>query len=602
MRQAMLLAFVALLALAACQRDEASSRSATTPAAATEAGVGASATPPPAMPVAGSPAARRIKADVDVLADDRFAGRQTGSRGFDLAADHVAARYRELGLEPAGDDGTWFQRVPLLKSVRARDGARLVVHRNGRDIALRFGDQYLPAAGFDAAQADVTAPAVFVNQGIVAPALHVDDLAGRDLTGKVAVLFRGAPDGFSDDQRALHGGDEDKLRRLAGRGAIGVVFVNSGLDEARVPWATTAAAWDKPQMRLRGEDGAPLHGLPGLRVVATVSAAAADLLFADQPRSAAELAIQASRGQGKGFALPGTLTLSAHSTITSLDARNVVARLPGSDPALAGAPVVTSAHLDHLGIGKAVAGNKAGQDVIHHGAIDNALGVAIMLESARTLVGKDVAPTDTPPGSKDLKGTAAKDMPSRTVPSRTVSSKRPQLFLASTGGEQGALGARWFATHPPGGHVPVADIDFDTPVLTAPTTDVVAIGNAHSSLQAALAAAATHVGVAVSPDPYPEDDAFVRGDHAAFVRSGIPALYLTGGTIAADKTRKPEIALRYYLRNCYQRPCDDADQPIQYDDAARLARLGARVAWLVGNDAKAPRWNAGDAFGVRLAK
>ncbi len=581
MRHIALLLVMALLGLVACQRDDASSPPATTPSAATAA----TATLPQVAPVANSPAARRIKADVDALADDKFEGRETGSHGYDLAADHVAARYQELGLAPAGDDGTWFQRVPLLKSVRERDGARLVVHRNGRDIALRFGDQFLPAPGFDAAQAEVKAPAVFVNQGIVAPKLHVDDLARLDLKGKIAVLFRGAPDGFSDDQRALHGRDEDKLRLLAERGAVGVVFVNSGLDEARTPWAMATAAWDKPAMRLRSDDDKPLHGAvlqgsAGLRVVATVSAAAADLIFADQPRTAAELSIQAKDGEGKGFTLPGTLTLSARSKITSLDARNVVGRLPGSDPKL-DAPVVTSAHLDHLGIGKAVDGSHTGQDVIYNGAIANALGVAILLESARML---------------------AEGMPSSGPPSKDPPSKRPQLFLASTGGEQDALGARWFAAHPPGSHVPVADLNFDTPVLTAPTTDMVAIGDAHSTLQGTLAAAAKHVGVVVSPDPYPEDDTFVHGDHYAFVRNGIPALYLTGGTIAADKTRKPEIALRYYLRNCYQKPCDDAAQPIQYDDAARLARLGARIAWLLGDAAKPPRWNPGDAFGGRFAK
>ncbi len=579
MRQTTLLFVLALLGLAACQRDGAASAPTTTPAAAT------AATPPQAAPVAGSPAARRIKADVDALADDRYQGRETGSHGYDLAADYVAARYAQLGLAAAGDDGTWYQRVPLLKSVRVRDGARLIVHRNGRDIALRFGDQFLPAPGFDAAQADVTAPAVFVNQGVDAPKLHVQDLAGLDLEGRIAVLFHGTPDAFSDGQRALYGRDGDKLRLLAQHGAIGVVFVNSALDEARLPWAMIAASWDRPAMHLRGDDGKPLHGMAGLRVVATVSAAAADLLLADQPRSAAELSLQAMRGDGKGFTLPGTVTLSAHSTITSLDARNVVGRLPGSDPGL-DAPMVSSAHLDHLGVGKRVDDGPGDQDVVYNGAIDNALGVGILLESARTLAKAKAS------GSATSKGPAPGTPPSR----------RPQLFLASTGGEQGALGALWFATHPPGGHAPVADLDFDTPVLTAPTTDVVAIGATHSSLQDVLEAAAKHVGVVVSADPYPEDDAFVHGDHYAFARNGIPALYLTGGTIASDKARKPEIALRYYLRNCYQRPCDDAEQPIQYDDAARLARLGARIAWLIGDAAKPPRWNREDAFGERFAK
>lgn len=560
MRQIAAILSAAALAMIACQREAAPQ----TPAARV-----------PAMPVAGTPlastalastsGARRIETDVRALADDKFEGRLTGSRGYALAADYVAARYRQIGLRPASDNGTYFQRVPLLQSVRMREGAQLVVHRHGRDIALRFGDQFLPAPGFNLAQATVTAPAVFVNQGIVAPGMKHNDLARIDLKGRIAVLFRGAPASFSNDQRALHGGDEDKLRQLAARGAVGVVFVSSAADEARAPWANVAAAWDRPAMRLRGEDGTPIDGFPQLRVIATVSATAADLLFADQPQSAAELFIRAQNGNGKNVALPGTLTLAADSRITPLDSRNVIALLPGSDPALGDAPVIISAHLDHLGLGIAVNG-----DAIYNGAIDNALGVAILLEAAQQLVA-DGAP------------------------------KRPLLFLATTGEEQDLLGARWFAAHPPGGGAPVTDLNLDMPVLTAPTTDVVAVGAEHSSLQATLTAAAKQLGVAVSPDPYPEQDTFVRGDHYAFVRAGIPALYLTGGAIAADKTRNPKIALRYYLRNCYHRPCDDAAQPIRYDDAARLAQLAARMAAAIGNANAPTRWNPGDAFGTHVA-
>lgn len=547
---------VALFGLGACQRNDA----APTPAPVSRT----------SAPATAGAAAQRIEADVRALADDKLEGRETGTRGYDLAADYVARRYAETGLRPAGDAGGFFQDVPLLQSVRVREGARFEILRNGRSIALRYADQYLPAPGFDDAQSAVQAPAVFVGQGVHAPELGQDDFAGLDLRGRIAVLLSGAPARFDDDRRAFYGARSEKMRALVARGAVGAVFVNGAEDEARAPWARAAAAWDKPAMRLRDADGRGIDGFPQLRVVAAVSASAADLVFADAPKSAAELFAQAQAGTLKGFALPGTIALAARSRIAPLQSRNVVAILPGRDAASAREHVVYSAHLDHIGIGAAVNG-----DAIHNGALDNALGVAIMLEAARELAALKTAP------------------------------RRSLLFVAVTGEEKGLLGAEWFARHP---GVPraslVANINMDMPVLMAPTTDVVPIGVEHSTLAATLDAAAKDIGVALSKDPFPEESVFVRSDQYAFIRAGVPAVYLTGGIVPADKdkARDPKIALRYFMRNCYHQPCDDAAQPIQYGDAARLARLNARIGMLIGNAARRPRWNQGDFFGDRFGK
>lgn len=529
---------------------------------------------------ASSVAATRIAADVRALSADAMQGRLTGSAGYDRAAQYVADRFRALGLQPAGDAGTYFQRVPLLASTRLADGARLVVMRRDRDIALRVRDQFLPMPGFARAAAAVRAPAVFVGQGVDAPDLRHDDFAGLDLHGRIAVLFGGAPARFDADRRAFHASLREKLRALAAHGAIGAVFVDTPAQEASAPWVQAAAAFDRPEMRLRGEDGHALDDVPQLQVLARVSFAAADLLFDGSGHTAAELAQAVERERQRGFVLPVTLDLAARSRIEPLDSRNVLARLPGRDAALAVQQVLYSAHLDHLGVAAQGDGNRALQNRVFHGALDNALGVAIVLEAARTL--------------------HAQPAPRRSL-----------LFAALTGEEQGLLGAQWLALHPPGAPAGrlVADLNLDMPMLLAPSRDAVAIGGAHSDLGELAKRAGDALGVPLSPDPFPEEAVFVRSDQYAFVRAGIPALMLDGGVVPAassagkkaDATTMPLLAQRAFLRDCYHRPCDDARQPIQYEDAARLARLAARIGTDVANAAVAPRWNAGDFFGARFA-
>ena len=533
MRRATAVLVVTLLSLAACQREAAPAAEPAKPAAA--------------APWASDPAARRIEADVRKLADDDMQGRETGTRGYELASAYVAKRYADIGLQPAGDGGTFFQRVPLLKATRERDGARFAVTRNGRTIELRFQDQFLPLQDFNAGSATVEAPAVFVGQAVHAPGLKHDDLAGLDLRGKIAVMFGGAPARFDDDRRAFYASSAEKLRAVAERGAIGAVFVSTAADEAGSPWARSAANWDRPAMRLRDEDGSGIDTFPQLRVVASVSAAAADLVFADSPRSAAQLFDAARDGTLKGFALPGTITLAGRTRIEPIESRNVVAKLPGSDAARAGEHIVYSAHLDHVGIGAPVKG-----DSIYNGALDNALGVAIMLEAAHELAGA----TDKP--------------------------KRSLLFVAATGEEKGLLGSEWFATHPT---VPqdslVANLNMDMPVLMAPTTDVVPIGVEHSTLKATLDAAAKDIGVKLSPDPFPEENVFVRSDQYAFIRAGVPAVYLDRRHRAERQDARPEdraALLHAQLLPPALRRRDHATDPVRRCRAAGAPQCAHRRA------------------------
>ena len=525
-------------------------------------------TPTETFDATASAGARRIEADVRFLADDLLEGRETGTRGHELAALYVAQRLRAIGLAPAGDDGSYYQRVPMLRATRVADGGRLVVTRNGATTALRFREQFLPALNYHGAKVAVAAQAVFVGQGVYAPTLGHDDFSGIDLRGKIAVLFAGAPAAFDIDRRAFHASSREKLRELSARGAIGAVFVDTDADEARTPWTRAMQGWDKSGMRLRAADGSGIDTFPQLRVVAHVSAAAADAVLAGDGRSAAQLFEAAEGGTLKPFALPGVIALGARTAITPVESRNVVARLAGSDAALAKQHVLFSAHLDHLGIGAPVDG-----DAIYNGALDNALGVAVMLEAARELAAMPVQP------------------------------KRSLLFVALTAEEKGLLGAQWYARRPT---VPrdslVANINMDMPMLLTPTDDVVPVGLQHSSLQPLVQQAAKDIGVALSPDPFPEQSIFVRSDQYAFIRAGIPAVYLMAGTDASSSGDDANAAMQTFLRERYHQPGDDVSQSIQYADAARLGRLNARIGQLLGDAPQRPVWNAGDFFGTRFGR
>lgn len=523
---------------------------------------------------AGSRAAQAwIEADVRQLADDRMEGREAGTRGHARAAVYVAARFGQMGLQPAGDAGGFFQQVPLLRAVRVRDGASMVVHRDGRDEVFAFADEFLPAADFNRASSSVTAPAVFVGQAVQAPESGQDDFAGLDLRGRIAVVLNGAPTRFDHDARAYHGSPRRKLELLVAHGAVGAVLVNTRGDEAQRPWKRVAADWERPALRLRctapacGRVGGAIDSFPELRAIASVGSNAAPRVFEGSGHDYDALLADADAGTLRGFDLPGTITLATRTRIEPATSHNVVARLSGQG-ANADEHIVFTAHLDHLGIGTPVHG-----DAIYNGALDNALGVAVMLESARQL-----ARAPSPP-------------------------QRSLLFVATTAEESGLLGADWLVRHPP---VPrdalVANLNLDMPLLLAPASDVAPIGSGHSTLRAAVEAAARDVGVGLSPDPAPEQSMFVRSDQYPFIRAGIPAVYLAGGVQGAGWGDDPEGAAEAFLKERYHRPGDDATQPIEYADAARLARFSARIALRTAAAAQRPRWNADDFFGERFGR
>ncbi|GAB2499495.1 M28 family metallopeptidase [Arenimonas alkanexedens] len=520
---------------------------------------------PPSAAAAPGPddGARRIEADVAFLADDLLEGRAAGTRGYDLAAHYVANRYRAIGLAPAGDDGSYFQAVPLLEARRVREGATFTVQREDGALVFVFQDEFLPGLNFNATSHVVSAPLVFVGQAVHAPELDHDDFADVDVAGKVAVYFSGAPSTFGNTQRAFHSSGQQKMSELAARGAIGAIGIGNPVDDAKYPWARGARNWQMPGMRLVDTDGRPVDAWPQIRATASLGVAGARKLLAGAPMPVDEIFERRESGKLESFDLPGQVTLSGATTLERVDSVNVVGKIEGSDTALAAEHIAYSAHLDHIGIGAEVDG-----DGIYNGAFDNALGIAVMLQAAT-----------------ELQADAAKP-------------RRSLLFVAVTAEERGLLGADYFAKFPT---VPrdslVANINMDMPVFLTDVTDVVPIGVEHSSLEADVVAAAAQLGVGLTPDPKPEEVVFVRSDQYAFVRQGIPAVYLDAGI----KARNPDVdALALYedfLTGHYHQPSDETDLPIHYPSAAMLARLNAEIGRRVGNADDRPAWKEGDFFG-----
>jgi len=511
--------------------------------------------------------ARRIEADVRFLADDLLEGREAGTRGYDLAAHYVAAQFRLMGLEPAGEDGSYDQRVSMLRGVREREGARFAITRDGATSEFAFETEYLPGVNYTSGSAEVTAPMVFVGQAVRAPELGHDDFDGVDVRGKIAVLLDNAPASFPVDQRAYYASTTEKLRELERLGAVGAIFLDDPEGERKRPWALDAPNWRRPGMRLVDDQGRPRDDFPGVRVRVSGSVALAEPIFVGSPHTAAEVFAMLETGELRAFDLAGTATLACRGQIERVESRNVVARLPGSDTVLAAEHVVFTAHLDHIGLGVPRDG-----DSIYNGAQDNAVGVATLLEAGRLLAAQPVRP------------------------------KRSTLFIALTAEEKGLLGAFHFAATPT---VPraslVANVNMDMPLILADVSDVIPIGIEHSTLDSVVQRAVAEAGLSLTPDPMPEEVIFVRSDQYAFVRAGVPAVYLISGIRNRDGSDGMG-AVRQFLAHHYHLPSDDLDRPVSWPGAARLAHLNFRIGLQIGDDPVRPAWKPGDFFGEKFGR
>ncbi len=511
--------------------------------------------------------AENIRAHLEFLADDLLEGREAGTRGYDIAAGYVASAFRQIGLQAAGTNG-YFQPVPLRKSMLVPKSVTLKVTTPGGKNAVTFTDADHVAARPSSAEVDQTVDAdcVFAGFGVVSPEHKRDDYAGLDVRGKFVVLLGGPPPGFPSEVAGHLGSTDEQRARAAERGAVGTFIIYTPALETRWPFVRLAPVYHQPVIEWF-DPAIPRDSGRQLRVSAMVDPTGAEALFEGAPRKYADVLKEAHTRAPKGFALKTRATFSRKSEHSQAMSANVAGMLPGADASLANEVIVFTSHLDHVGIGVPVNG-----DSIYNGALDNAAGIASMLEVARVL----------------------------STQSQRL--KRSVLFLAVTAEEKGLIGSDYFAHQPTVARermVGVINLDGAMPFYDL--VDVIGYGAGSSTLGDSLVRAASGLGISVSPDLAPEQAYFTRSDHYPFVRKGIPGIFLIAGDAPTpDGKNAKQINERWAAQHLHQ-PSDDLNQPFDYNHMVKWAELFRRWTVETANAPGRPLWYEGDYFGARFA-
>ncbi len=509
--------------------------------------------PVPAPEDTAIPAINTGAADAHLryLADDLLEGRAPATRGGRLAVKYIAAQFEALGLEPAGPNGSYFQPVAL---VGMTPHPSLVWGKGGAPRTLRYLDDFVAWA--ERAEADVAADGdvVFVGYGVQAPAWRWDDYKDTDVRGKVLLMLVNDP-GLQDSSvfngRALtyYGRWTYKLEEAARRGALGAILVHT-TESATYGWDVVRGSWSVEQFKL------DRPAAPSLAFAAWVTHDAAQAALRQPGLSLDSLTRAAARREFKPVPTGLHVAVDITSDLRHVSSENVVARLPGSDPALARQAVLFTAHWDHKGIGPPVNG-----DSIYNGAEDNASGVAALLVAAQALAQV------------------------RPAPRRTL------LFIATTAEESGLLGSEAYVHGP---LVPLertaAVLNLDVTNVRGATRDIDALGVDRSTLGPAFAAAARTESLAVVHEPDVRGS-FYRSDHFPFAKAGVPALSIEPGK---DFTGRPagwgQEQDELYNRERYHRPSDEYRPSFTYEGLAQEVRIAIRVALAIANSAAMPQW------------
>lgn len=509
-----------------------------------------------------------IRADMRFLADDLLEGRGTGARGHLLAAHFLASQFEGMGLKGAGDGNSFYQDVPI-RSLRVDEAASTAsLGKAGDESLLRFREDYIISGDAGRREVDVEAPIVFAGYGVTAPSQGYDDYKHIDVKGKIVAILFGAPN-FPTALKAHYSASWMKRQNAAAHGAVGILVFTDATLENIYPFKKQVRDLAIPRLNWLDAAGHPNLYYPQLKVVGSVSMPGVERFLVGSGHSKEQFFAAAKAGKPRAFPLTQSAKFHTVTQWAEFKSPNVVAELEGSDSSLRSQYVVYTAHLDHLGISTAVDG-----DAIYNGALDNASGSAVMVEVARALSQMPVKP------------------------------KRSMIFVAVTGEEAGLIGSDYFASNPTVNKDDIiANINMDEDVMLWPMKDIIALGAEHSSLQSVVDRAAQKLGLAVSPDPAPEQVAFVRSDQYSFVRQGIPSMALEAGVRSDDPGIKPAELFENWEQHFYHQPNDDMQQPgLNFESAALYARTALLCGLYTANDAAVPVWNSGDFFGIAFPR
>ena len=503
----------------------------------------------------------KIKAHVKFLSSDLLEGRGVGTRGGDLAAEYIASQFAVAGAKPAGDGGTYFQRVPLV-GVTTQADSTLVATSGGKRASFEWQKEFVGGSHRQQTNEKFDAEVVFVGHGIVAPEERWNDFKDVDVRGKIIVLFTNEPqpenpEVFKGKTLTYYGRWTYKYEQAVRMGALGALIIHT-TPTAGYGWEVVRNSWSKedPQVRLEA-------GKPALALAGWMTQDAGQKLFAMAGKTVDEMLHAADSRDFRPMPLGIRLRGNFNAKVRPIESKNVVAVVPGSDARLKHEYVIFTAHWDHLGVALAVNG-----DTIYNGAIDNATGCGILLETARAWAAMEQKP------------------------------RRSALFLSVTAEEAGLRGSEYYGQHPlvPLGKTAV-DINYDALYPWGRTKDIVTLGADRTTVWPIVQEAAQRYQYEIQPDPRPEQGSYYRSDHFMLARVGVPSFSVKTGALILGKSPaySAEMFAEYNTLH-YHQPSDEYHEDWDFSGIEQAAKFGMLIGLNVANSEVMPTWNAGDEF------